>query len=204
MWNKPSLGIFLLYLMASGGNALPADVARYNKLGQSPTKPASLNCSAATTTNRLGLDTESTPSPPEFEYALLGQDPKDQHWYRVSLTPTKNQTGYRAQFATRKQPPFDDQVAHKHDRTIGELLDWLDHSEERKLLQVYRDVLDDEQRETNQRLDNEVRSESDLRPTKSNHQLHLVGEETTTPAQSPNESEPQAVQNFVYFIKGLE
>ncbi|XP_022220143.2 uncharacterized protein LOC111072522 [Drosophila obscura] len=149
MWNKPNLAIILLVLLASGGNALPTDVARYNKLGQSPPTPTDCrNSSTDSTTNQLGLDTEGTTSPPDFEYALLGQDPKDQHWYRVSLTPTKNQTVFRAQFATRKQPPFDEQMAHRHDKTIGELLDWLDHSEERNLLQVYRNLLEDEQKET--------------------------------------------------------
>ncbi|BFF93746.1 uncharacterized protein DMAD_11535 [Drosophila madeirensis] len=207
MWHKPNLGIFLLYLMASEGNALPTDVARYNKLGQSPTAATECKNSSVvpTTTN---LDTDRKTSPPDFEYALLGQDPKDQHWYRVSLTPTKNQTGYRAQFATRKQPPFDEQMAHRHDKTIGELLDWLDHSEERNLLQVYRDLLEDEQRklEANQRLDNEIERATKKYFQKSNNQLHLVGEEATTPApaSSPNGIEPKDVQDFVYFIKGLK
>ncbi|KRF98378.1 uncharacterized protein Dwil_GK27343, partial [Drosophila willistoni] len=126
-------------------DAVPVEMLpRFKHLGHRPNVSTNLAAeliSTTTTTPSPALQ----PEPANFEYALLGQDPKDQHWYRVSLTPkvagNKSGGGYRAQFATRKLPPYNEQLAHKHDKTITDLLNWLEQSEERNLLKVYQNLL---------------------------------------------------------------
>jgi len=165
------------------------------------------------TTNNLGVNLDTSSPAPDFEYALLGEDPKDQQWFRVSLTPKTNKTGYRAQFATRKHPPFDSQVAHRHDKTIQDLLNWLDRSEDQSLLKVYRDLLAyTPQAESSQEFPhgNEIEKEVKV-PRKQgcqrhDHRLFLVEEEgTSSTTSSPSgQSQPQSANNLVYFIKGLK
>lgn len=152
----------------------------------------------------------------QFEYALLGQDPTDQHWYRVRLTPLDNKSGYRAQFSTRKSPPYSAQQAHKHDKTITELLNFLEKSEEHNLLKAYGQLLASEEYNDQEgkikqnvdkieiQMDNDVDLKGHLK-TDPNHPLILVGEldgPTITNNQSGTES--NTVKNFVYFIKGLK
>lgn len=182
------------------------------------------NNSVIATTDRLGVPA-TTPSPtptptprpmPHFEYALLGQDSRDQHWYRVSLTPLDNKSGYRAQFATRQPPPYDSQQAHKHDKIITELLNFLDKSEQHNLQKAYGQLLasaeyNDEDGKIKQNVDKaEVQMDDDV-DLKShltadpNNRLILVAElpeATTANNQSGNDS--NMVNNFVYFIKGLK
>ncbi|KAH8404817.1 hypothetical protein KR222_004530, partial [Zaprionus bogoriensis] len=172
------------------------------------------NNSYIQTTDRLGGQPTTTPTPaPQFEYALLGQDPEDQHWYRVSLTPTGGKAGYRAQFATRKSPPFDAQLAHKHDKTIKELLDFLERSEEHNLLKVYGQLLgsEDEDSKIKRAVDNELERQpevqaKDLLRTDGGRPLLLVGElSPTANSDSPqNGTTTSMVKNFVYFLKGLK
>ncbi|KAH8377400.1 hypothetical protein KR093_005288, partial [Drosophila rubida] len=169
------------------------------------------------TTDRLGgkrpEPTVSTPAP-QFEYALLGQDPEDQRWYRVSLTPTGKTSGYRVQFATRKSPPFDAQLAHKHDKTIQELLNFLERSEEHNLLKVYGQLLASEDHESKNKrnVDDELDGDNHLEvkqllKTNGNRPLLLVGElpgSDTPHTTGQNGTESSMVKNFVYFIKGLK
>lgn len=162
--------------------------------------------------------TTSTPTPgPQFEYALLGQDPEDQRWYRVSLTPTgSKQTGYHAQFATRTSPPYDAQLTHKHDKTIKELLDFLEKTEEHNLLKVYGQLVasdDDEEAKIKRDVDNELEVEQESQ-IQTKRQLRIdggrpvliVGElpATATPSTAHNATDSSMVNNFVYFIKGLK
>lgn len=190
------------------------------------------NNSVIATTDRLGVPA-TTPSPtpsatptptpmprprptPQFEYALLGQDSRDQHWYRVSLTPLDNKSGYRAQLAMRQPPPYDSQQAHKHDKMITELLNFLDKSEEHNLQKAYSQLLasaeynDEESKmkqgvdKTEVQMDDDVDLKSHLK-TDPNHRLILVAElpgATTANNQSGNDS--NMVNNLVYFIKGLK
>lgn len=157
------------------------------------------------------MTTTTTAAPaPQFEYALLGQDPKDQHWYRVSLTPTGSKTGFRVQFATRTSPPFDAQLAHKHDKTIKELLDFLEKTEEQNLVKIYGQLLaanDNENAQIKRNVELEVENELDAkRQLRRDGPLLLVGEMpvTATPTAPHNVSDATMVKNFVYFIKGLK
>lgn len=176
------------------------------------------------TTDRLGTKprpTTTTIAPltpaPQFEYALLGQDPEDQRWYRVSLTPTGGkQTGYHAQFATRTSPPIDAQLAHKHDKTIKELLEFLEKTEEHNLLKVYGQLVasdEDEEAKIRKDVDNELEVEQEPEiQTKRQIRIDggrpvlIVGElpATATPTTAQNASDSSMVNNFVYFIKGLK
>ncbi|XP_017047732.2 uncharacterized protein LOC108092603 [Drosophila ficusphila] len=210
MWNKPYMGIIIFCIMVSSGVAIPTELARYTQLGQGPQLEVNNN-SYVSTTNQLGLQTETSSAAPDFEYALLGEDPQDQQWFRVSLTPKTNKTGYRAQFATRKHPPFDAQVAHRHDKTIQDLLNWLDRSEDQSLWKVYRDLLEySPQAQASQEIPNGNAIEKEEKvPRKKecqrhHHPLILIGEEgtSTTPSPSPHKNQPQTVNNLVYFIKG--
>ncbi|KAH8273923.1 hypothetical protein KR044_003407, partial [Drosophila immigrans] len=175
------------------------------------------NSSVVWTTDHLGgkrPEQTGSSATPQFEYALLGQDPEDQRWYRVSLTPTSNKSGYRARFATRKSPPFDAQLAHKHDKTIQELLNFLERSEEHNLLKVYDQLLasEDQESKIKRNVDDELQAENQLEvkqllKTNDNRPLLLVGElpESATPhTSSQNGTESSMVKNFVYFIKGLK
>ncbi|XP_016978849.1 uncharacterized protein LOC108044091 [Drosophila rhopaloa] len=206
MWNKPYMAIIMLCMMASSGFAIPTELTRYTQLGQGP--PTEANNTAA---SNLVLKTETSSAAPDFEYALLGEDPKDQQWFRVSLTPKTNKTGYRAQFATRKHPPFDAQVAHRHDKTIQDLLNWLDRSEDQSLWKVYRDLLEyTPQAQSSQEFPNSNEIEKEERfprkhgCQKHNNRLFLVGEETTSTTPTPSPSNSQSSNNLVYFIKGLK
>ncbi|XP_034473939.1 uncharacterized protein LOC117781298 [Drosophila innubila] len=195
-------------------DALPMDVPRYNQLGHKPaqqTNSSGYNNSLVPTTDRLGV-TATTPTP-QFEYALLGQDPEDQHWYRVSLTPTSNKSGYRAQFSTRKSPPFDAQLAHKHDKTIQDLLNFLDKSEEHNLLKVYGQLLarDDQESKSKRNVDNELDVDNQLEinnllKSNGNRPLLLVGElpDSDAASTSQNGTDVSMVKDLVYFIKGLK
>ncbi|KAI8043218.1 uncharacterized protein LOC128261912 [Drosophila gunungcola] len=203
------IGIVIFCLMVSGGFAVPTELVRYSQLGDGP--PPEVNISSVTTTDNLILKTETSSAAPEFEYALIGEDPQDQQWFRVSLTPKTNKTGYRAQFATRKHPPFDAQVAHRHDKTIQDLLNWLDRSEDQSLWKVYRDLLEytpQAQRSQEFPISNEIEKEGKV-PRKqgcrnNNHRLLLEGEEPTSTSPSPSPSKTQSPNNLVYFIKGLQ
>ncbi|XP_017002562.2 uncharacterized protein [Drosophila takahashii] len=212
MWNKPYMGIIISFMLASCGMAIPTELTRYSQLGQGPLTEA--NNSVVSTTNQLGLQADTSSVAPDFEYALLGEDPQDQQWFRVSLTPKTNKTGYRAQFATRKHPPFDSQVAHRHDKTIQDLLNWLDRSEDQSLWKVYRDLLAyTPQAESSQEFEphgNEIEKEEKV-PRKQgcprhNHRLLLVGDEGTSTTKLPptSKSQRQSESNMVYFIKGLK
>ncbi|KAL7740444.1 hypothetical protein ACLKA6_013237 [Drosophila palustris] len=217
MWKQQNLTITITIIsicicsLVAFADALPMDVPRYNQLGHKPAQQNNSsgydnNNSLVPTTDRLGV-TSTTPTP-QFEYALLGQDPKDQRWYRVSLTPTSNKSGYRAQFATRKSPPFDAQLAHKHDKTIQDLLSFLEKSEEHNLVKVYGQLLESEEQEskTKRDADNELDVDSNPLITDGNRPLILVGElpETVTPPTGQNGTDASMVNNFVYFIKGLK
>ncbi|XP_032310992.1 uncharacterized protein LOC6504319 [Drosophila ananassae] len=208
MWSKSDLGVFLFCVMASSGNAIPAGLPRYNRLGQGPS--AALNSSFLASNLQLGYRTESTSVVPDFEYALLGQDPKDQDWYRVSLTPKTNKTGYRAQFATRKHPPFDEEMAHRHDKTIQDLLNWLERSEDQSLWKVYRDLLGPSTEHFTGDNKIENREQVPRKPScpDQNQHLLLVGDEgtdvTTSTSQPPTGDSSKTANNFVYFIKGLK
>ncbi|XP_017105296.3 uncharacterized protein [Drosophila bipectinata] len=208
MWSKSYLGVFLFCVLASSGNCIPAGLPRYNQLGQGP--PAALNNSFAAANLQLGYPKESTSVVPDFEYALLGQDPKDQDWYRVSLTPKTNKTGYRAQFATRKHPPFDQEMAHRHDKTIQDLLNWLDRAEDQSLWKVYRDLLgpSTEHLPGAKKIENQEQITRKPPCPDQNQQLLLVGDEatdtTTSTSQPPNDDSSKTANNFVYFIKGLK
>ncbi|XP_017067968.2 uncharacterized protein LOC108105759 [Drosophila eugracilis] len=209
MWNKSCLIIFCM--MVSGVVALPTELTRYTQLGQGPLLET--NKTVVSTTNRLGLQPESSSATPDFEYALLGEDPQDQQWFRVSLTPKTNKTGYRAQFATRKHPPFDSQVAHRHDKTIQDLLNWLDRSEDQSLWKVYRDLLEytpqaqsSEEYPNDNKIEKEERVQRKQGCQKQSHRLLLVGDDETSSAKSPprTKSQPETGSNMVYFIKGLK
>ncbi|ALC39510.1 CG16956 [Drosophila busckii] len=195
--------------------ALPAHVPSY-KLPKL-TNSTDYDNSLISTTDRLGVPqpkTQLTTPLPQFEYALLGQDPKDQRWYRVSLTPTAGKSGFRAQIATRQSPPYDNQLAHKHDKTIAELLKFLDSSEEQNLLKVYRELLASEQYNAqNLKLKRNAQNEIEVitdwdgndSKTDGNHSLLLIDESSTpTPTANQSNSDNKMVKNFVYFIKGLK
>ncbi|XP_064549128.1 uncharacterized protein LOC135435832 [Drosophila montana] len=215
MWKQQTLSI-IIYTLLALGQALPVDVPRYNQLGYK--QPQLSNSSGynnlVPTTDRLGVT--ATTAAPQFEYALLGQDPEDQHWYRVSLTPTGHKSGYRAQFSTRKSPPYDAQQAHKHDKTIKELLNFLEKSEEHNLLKVYGQLLasedyndqDGKSKRNVDKIEIELDNDLDVRNhlrTDPNRPLVLVGElQGNTPGNSQNGSDSSMVKNFVYFIKGLK
>ncbi|XP_017132218.1 uncharacterized protein LOC108149285 [Drosophila elegans] len=209
MWNKPYMGIIIFCMMACGGLTLPTELVRYSQLGDGP--PPEVNISSVTASDNLVLKTDTSSAAPEFEYTLIGEDPKDQQWFRVSLTPKANKTGYRAQFATRKHPPFDAKVAHRHDKTIQDLLNWLDRSEDQSLWKVYRDLLEytpQAQRSQESPSSNEIVKEGKV-PRKqgcrnNNHRLLLVGEEPTSTTASASPSKTQSPDNLVYFIKGLQ
>ncbi|EDW03182.1 GH11096 [Drosophila grimshawi] len=221
MEKKQTLSIIICTLIAFG-SAMPVDVPLYKQLGYkkpSGTNSSGYNNNVVTSTNRLGgttIMTTTTPTP-QFEYALLGQDPKDQHWYRVSLTPTDNKSGYRAQFATRRSPPYDAEQAHKHDKTIKELLNFLENSEEHNLLKVYGQILDSEdyndqnakEKRNGEKFEIDVGNDLDIKTvskTDGNRPLALAGELTvaTPPTNSQNGSDSTMFKNFVYFIKGLK
>ncbi|XP_016961791.1 uncharacterized protein LOC108032479 [Drosophila biarmipes] len=211
MWNKPYMGITIFCMMASYGLAIPTELTRYTQLGQGPLSEA--NNSAVSTTNNLGHKLDTSSPAPDFEYALLGEDPQDQQWFRVSLTPKTNKTGYRAQFATRKHPPFDSQVAHRHDKTIQDLLNWLDRSEDQSLWKVYRDLLSyTPQADSSQEYPHGNKIEKGEKVSRKQacprheHRLLLVGEEESSTTTSPpaQKSQPQSARNLVYFIKGLK
>ncbi|XP_062132190.1 uncharacterized protein LOC133842908 [Drosophila sulfurigaster albostrigata] len=231
MWKQQNLSIPLVIsicihcLMQVSAGALPMEVPRYNQLGHKPpqaTNSSAYNSSLVPTTDRLGgkhPEQTVTTAAPQFEYALLGHDPEDQRWYRVSLTPTNNNNkfGYRAQFATRKSPPFDAQLAHKHDKTIQELLNFLERSEEHNLLKVYGQLLaseDHDESKIKRNIDDEIDGEENklevkqLLKSNGNRPLLLVGElpANTTPPHNKgqNGTEASMVKNFVYFIKGLK
>ncbi|KAH8260433.1 hypothetical protein KR026_012266, partial [Drosophila bipectinata] len=194
-------------VLASSGNSIPAGLPRYNQLGQGP--HAALNNSFVAANLQLGYPKESTSVVPDFEYALLGQDPKDQDWYRVSLTPKTNKTGYRAQFATRKHPPFDQEMAHRHDKTIQDLLNWLDRAEDQSLWKVYRDLLGPSTEHfPGKKIENQEQVTRKPPCPDQNQQLLLVGDEatdtTTSTSQPPNDDSSKTANNFVYFIKGLK
>ncbi|KAH8413022.1 hypothetical protein KR009_007443 [Drosophila setifemur] len=198
-------------MLAGFGNAIPAELPRYTQLGQGPQLEANGSVSAAI--NQLGSQTETSSVSPDFEYSMLGQDPQDQHWFRVSLTPKTNKAGYRAQFATRKQPPFDEHIAHRHDKTIQDLLNWLERSEDQNLWRVYRDLLGNTPKpQTAHKFhDNNVLEIDGQEPWKkgcheSNHQLLLIGEEgsISSTTHSPTEQPSKTANNFVYFVKGLK
>ncbi|XP_043660314.1 uncharacterized protein LOC122624701 [Drosophila teissieri] len=209
MWNKPYMGILIFCVMASGGRVIPTEL-RYSQLGQEPL--ATANNSEVSTTDRLGLLQETSSVAPDFEYALLGEDPQDQQWFRVSLTPKTNKTVYRAQFATRKHPPFNSQVAHRHDKTIQDLLNWLDRSEDQSLWKVYRDLLEytPQAQSSSQEYSNGNEIEKAKKVSKKqechrrNHRLLLVDDEgtSTTTSSTPSKSPTQATHELVYFLKG--
>ncbi|EDV58678.2 uncharacterized protein LOC6542301 [Drosophila erecta] len=210
MWNKPYMGIIIFCMMASGGRAIPTELTRYSQLGQGPLAPA--NNSVVSTTDHLGLLHESSSVAPDFEYALLGEDPQDQQWFRVSLTPKTNKTVYRAQFATRKHPPFNSEVAHRHDKTIQDLLNWLDRSEDQSLWKVYRDLLEytPQAQSSSQEYPNGDKIEKAKKLStkqechRRNHRLLLVDDEgtSTTTSSPPSKSPMQPTHELVYFIKG--
>ncbi|XP_033160608.1 uncharacterized protein LOC117141320 [Drosophila mauritiana] len=208
MWYKPYMGIIILYMLASGGRAVPTELTRYTQLGQVPL--AAVNNSVVTT-DHLGLLPETSSVAPDFEYSLIGEDPHDQQWFRVSLTPKTNKTGYRAQFATRKHPPFNSQVAHRHDKTIQDLLNWLDRSEDQSLWKVYRDILEyaPQAQSSSQEYPNRNEVEKEKKATQKqkchrrNHRLLLVdGEGTsTTTSLPPSKLQAQPTHELVYFIR---
>ncbi|XP_070140374.1 uncharacterized protein [Drosophila kikkawai] len=207
MWNTPphmDIILILCLVMASGGSAMP----RYSQLGLGPLSAG--NNGNMTTIKYPGLQTDRTTSAtPVFEYSLLGEDPKDQHWYRVSLTPKANNSAYRAQFATRKHPPFDEQLAHRHDKTIQDLLNWLDRSEDQNLWQTYRDLLEYPSLEAHsERNGNELEHKEQVPRKVCDRRDHLllVGDERTTTSTQPTpiEGELKSGDGFVYFVKGLK
>ncbi|XP_017857662.1 PREDICTED: uncharacterized protein LOC108610217 [Drosophila arizonae] len=226
MWEPQALST-IIYTLLGLALTLPLEEPRYNQLSYKHDQLANstmCNNSIIATTDRLGVPA-TTPSPtptptprptPQFEYALLGQDSRDQHWYRVSLKPLDNKSGYRAQFATRQPPPYDSQQAHKHDKMITELLNFLDKSEEHNLQKAYSQLLasaeyNDEESKMKQSVDKtdvQMHDDVDLKShlkTDPNHRLILVAElqgATTTNNQSGSDS--TVVNNLVYFIKGLK
>ncbi|KAH8263881.1 hypothetical protein KR038_008811 [Drosophila bunnanda] len=195
-------------MMASGGTAMPPEMRRYNQLGLCPQSEA--HTSNLTSGKYPTLRTEETTSAPSvFEYSLLGQDPKDQHWYRVSLTPKANNTAYRAQFATRKHPPFDEKLAHRHDKTIQDLLNWLDRSEDQSLWQTYRDLLEYPPQEVQSARNGNGLESKEQVPKKAcdrRDHLLLVGDKGTFTSTRPTpvEGELKRRDGFVYFVKGLQ
>ncbi|TDG39512.1 hypothetical protein AWZ03_014066 [Drosophila navojoa] len=213
----------IIYTLLGLALTLPLEEPRYNQLGYKHDQLANstmCNNTVIATTDRLGVPA-TTPSPapgptPQFEYALLGQDSRDQHWYRVSLTPLDNKLGYRAQFATRQPPPYDSKQAHKHDKMITELLYFLDKSEEHNLQKAYGQLLasadyNDEEGKMKPSVDKTVVQMDDDADFKShlktdpNQRLIFLAElpgGTTANNQSGNDS--SMVNNFVYFIKGLK
>ncbi|KAH8248388.1 hypothetical protein KR032_005607, partial [Drosophila birchii] len=150
---------------------------------------------------------ETTSGTPVFEYSLLGQDPKDQHWYRVSLTPKENRTAYKAQFATRKHPPFDEKLAHRHDKTIQDLLNWLDRSEDQNLWQTYRDLLEYPSPEA-QPAGNGLENKDQVPKKVCDNRDHLLlardAETTTSTPRTPIRGELKKADGFVYFVQGLK
>lgn len=172
---------------------------------------AAANNSVVSTTDHLGLLQETSSVAPDFEYSLLGEDPQDQQWFRVSLTPKTNKTGYRAQFATRKHPPFNSQVAHRHDKTIQDLLNWLDRSEDQSLWKVYRDLLEytpqaqsSSQEYPNGNVIEKAKKASQKQKChRRNHRLLLVDEDgtSTTTSLPPSKDQTQPTHELVYFIR---
>ncbi|XP_020809462.1 uncharacterized protein LOC110185110 isoform X1 [Drosophila serrata] len=202
--------LILCLMMACGGTAMPPEMPRYNQLGLGPPGPSSKSNMTSDKYPRLRTE-ETTSATSVFEYSLLGQDPKDQHWYRVSLTPKANNTAYRAQFATRKHPPFDEKLAHRHDKTIQDLLNWLDRSEDQNLWQTYRDLLEYPSLEVQSaQNDNGLESSSKEQVPKKlcnrGDHLLLVGDKGTTTSTRPTpiEGELKRRDGFVYFVKGLK
>ncbi|KAH8266676.1 hypothetical protein KR018_009524, partial [Drosophila ironensis] len=166
------------------------------------------NSSAVTTPQQL----DQSKGVPDFEYTLLGKDPKDQHWYRVSLTSKSksNHTGYWAQFATRKHPPFDEEIAHRHDKTIKDLLDWLDRSEDQSLWRVYRDLLEKPpQAQSAKEFENDNKIETDgfQVPRKDSYPELVVDKKTraTTSTKRPvTEHSSNTPNNLFYYVKSLK
>ncbi|KAH8292816.1 hypothetical protein KR054_008923 [Drosophila jambulina] len=195
-------------MMASGGTAMPPELPRYSQLGLGPHSEATN--SNMTSVKYPGPQTkEPTSATPVFEYSLLGQDPKDQHWYRVSLTPKANNTAYRAQFSTREHPPFDEQLAHRHDKTIQDLLNWLDRSEDQNLWKTYRDLLDyPSLGAQSARNDNELESKEQVPRNACDRRDHLLlvddAATTTSTPQTPIEGELKKGDGYVYLVKGLK
>ncbi|XP_030377868.1 uncharacterized protein LOC115626615 [Scaptodrosophila lebanonensis] len=224
MRNIQTFCIAITICLMANVKAKPTETRRYKHLGYSSTAAPNIgnvnyNGSSIQTSNQLPISPTikaknsytSTPSTPHFEYVLLGQDPKDQEWYRLSLVPKVGKSSLKAQISTRIAPPYDKQQTLKHDKTIKQLVEWLESTEERNLIKVYKDMLenDEELKRKNDEdivipadsAEYETRSQLDR---ENNGQLLLVDGGCKQGPTNSTEDEPKVVNNFVYFIKGLK